>query len=411
MHHVAEQDRVDDVLIVGDETRPAGDVVHGEGCKQHGGAAAARQAEGQQRCHRAAFGTAVGGFGGNDAVGISFAEAVRIIRDAAGVGIGNQIGDGSSHPRNGADEDADHGAAQQRLPVFSNLCEALKNTREADDAVFLLLDDVAGARQIEELGGRQKADHRGHDRDAVQQLGKSERAAHLASRPDADGADHQAEDAGEDSALEIAPAQRGDHGDTPDRHHSHLERTELQNRPRGVVDEQEEHQIADESPDGRSSKTQPECLVVVPLACHREPSEGCGVRRRGAGRVDQDGRYRAAEAGAGEHRGEKHHRGEEVHVEREGQHQCDDHGARNAGQCSAGQAGKKPRDDDRPRHPRSAENIESLAYCSKIDEIHDYSPGMMVVGAGERAPYIRSQVIASPNGMEKPARTSGRFSP
>ena len=74
--------------MIAHERRAAGDVVHAEGDQHDRSGASGWNAECQQCGHRAALGTGIGGFGGDDAARVAGAETFGVFRRSFCLGVG-----------------------------------------------------------------------------------------------------------------------------------------------------------------------------------------------------------------------------------------------------------------------------------------------------------------------------------
>src|SRR3546814_5089361 len=90
LHEVREDNGVDDVPMIAQEARPAGDVVHGECRQQHRGAPAARNAQREEADHGAAFRAGIGRLRRRNSLRIALAEAFRIAAGPLGLVVGNR---------------------------------------------------------------------------------------------------------------------------------------------------------------------------------------------------------------------------------------------------------------------------------------------------------------------------------
>src|SRR3546814_18106041 len=91
LHEVREDNGVDDVPMIAQEARPAGDVVHGECRQQHRGAPAARNAQREEADHGAAFRAGIGRLRPPNSLRIALAEAFRFSAGTLGLALGTHL--------------------------------------------------------------------------------------------------------------------------------------------------------------------------------------------------------------------------------------------------------------------------------------------------------------------------------
>src|SRR5690625_87424 len=102
------------VGIVLDEERTRVDVVANEGCQHHGGRAAARYAQCEQRYQSSARGSIVRRFGCGHAPQVALAEVVVPVDQLLLAGIGHECSDRAAGSGKYADEEAHYAAADHR---------------------------------------------------------------------------------------------------------------------------------------------------------------------------------------------------------------------------------------------------------------------------------------------------------
>src|SRR3546814_13568845 len=90
LHEVREDNGVDDVPMIAQEARPAGDVVHGECRQQPRGAPAARNAQREEADHGPAFRAGIGRLRRRNHLRIALTEALRLWAGQLCLSSGNQ---------------------------------------------------------------------------------------------------------------------------------------------------------------------------------------------------------------------------------------------------------------------------------------------------------------------------------
>ena len=211
----------------------------------------------------------------------------------------------------------------------------------------------------EGFGDREQSDQRRDQRDAVIELEEAEGGTRRAEhRVDADGADHQPEEAGDQPLEQVLRGDGGDQGEPEHHHHHHLDAAEVEPE-RG---ERRQHRHGDDGGDkpaeGRGRKAADQRLLRLPLLGHRVAVERGRDRAAFARHVEQDGGDAAAELRGAIERDHQGHAGLDVHVERDRQ-QDDQRVLRaEARQDADDGAEHHARQDDPPERERAREQFE-----------------------------------------------------
>ena len=177
--------------------------------------------------------------------------------------------------------------------------------------------------QDERLGDGEQADEDRDQRHAVVELEEPERRARRAvDRIGADGADHQAEEAGDEALDQVLGRDRGDQGQPEHHDDDHLDAAEVETELAERRQHGHRRDRGDESAEGRGREAQDERLLRLPFAGHRIAVEGGRGGAAFARHVEQDGRYAAAELRRAVERDHERHPRLDAHVQ--GERQEDD---------------------------------------------------------------------------------------
>ena len=155
-----------------------------------------RDAEGHERYEGPARGRIVGGFGAGDALDRPFAEALGRARHLLLHRVAGKGGDDRPAPRQDAEEEAEHGTAQdrplRRRPIRARGPQSADAS--ADHLAFEVLLEVG-----QDLGHTEQTHHDRHQADAVEKLEAAEGEPRLSrdlvhadqAQQDADGSHQQ----------------------------------------------------------------------------------------------------------------------------------------------------------------------------------------------------------------------------